>query len=63
MYGNNLQNLEAISMNLIGDMLEELNQLYTDGPLDICPVYAKCITGIMSSVVGVLEVTICLKLK
>ena len=57
MYGDNLKNLEAISMDLIGDMLEELRLVSTQGPLDIYPIYHKCITGILTSVVGFLEVS------
>ena len=52
MYGDNLENLEVISLDLIQDLLEELKQNAEKGPVDIKPILHQCVTGIITSIVS-----------
>ena len=52
MYGNNLDNLEKITMELVGDLVNELATVAEKGPMDLYPIYHRCTTGIISSIVS-----------
>ena len=52
MYGENLENLEVISLDLIQDLLGELKQNAQEGPFDINPILHHCVTGIITSIVS-----------
>ena len=52
MYGDNLDTLEKITMELVADMVKELATVAEKGPMDLYPTYHRCTTGIMSSIVS-----------
>ena len=53
MYGDNLENLELITLDLIKDMNEELRSVVeTDGCVNMRPILRQCTAGIITSIVG-----------
>ena len=53
MYGDNLKNLELITIDLIKDMNEELRSaVEAGGCVDMRPIIRQCTTGIITSIVG-----------
>lgn len=53
MYGNNLKNLEDISVDLIQDMLNDLDEEYqSKGPIEVDAILHRCTTGIITSIVS-----------
>ena len=52
MYGDNLENLEKITMELVADMVNELAMVAEKEPTDVYPIYHRCTTGIISSIVS-----------
>ena len=53
MYGDGLANLEELSLEFIGEMIDRLKQcLATDSSVDIKSEVHECTTGIMASVVS-----------
>ena len=53
MYGDTLENLEVITLDLIEDMLKEIKLSTKNGPLDVYPMIHRCTTGIISSIVSI----------
>ena len=52
MYGDTLENLEVITLDLIDDMLKELMSSAREGAFDVYPIVHRCTTGIVSSIVS-----------
>ena len=53
MYGDNLENLELITLDQIKDMNEELRSVVeAGGCVNMTPIIHQCITGIIISIVG-----------
>ena len=51
MYGDTLENLEVITLDLIDDMLTELKMSDGRASIDVYPIVHKCTTSIITSIV------------
>ena len=52
MYGDSLEGLEVITLDLIDDLIAELSHTSRDGSCDVLPSLSKCTAGIISSIVS-----------
>ena len=52
MYGDNLENLEVITLELIDDLVSQLKEASMQGAVDVYPYIASCTTGIITSIVS-----------
>ena len=53
MYGDTLENLEVITLDLIDDLLEQLQESSKKGPVDMFPIVHKCTNGVITSIVSI----------
>ena len=52
MYGDNLANLEVISLDIIDEMVTQLQEASVQGAVDVYPYIHTCTTGIITSIVS-----------